>query len=100
VAERVQDARSAATLRWVEHGWSTNADAIGATLRERRWRLPRPVMGDVEQALDRGWLSARGYDRVIRIAWTVADLAGHATPSQGDVREALQFRVGTATVAA
>jgi magnesium chelatase family protein len=44
--------------------------------------------------LDRGQLSVRGFDRVLRMAWTVADLQGHAVPDAGDVAEAMFFRLG------
>ena len=39
-------------------------------------------------------LSARGLDRVLRVAWTVADLRGHDQPDAGDVEAALQLRTG------
>jgi magnesium chelatase family protein len=35
----------------------------------------------------------RGYDRVLRVAWSVADLAGHTVPSADDVAEALGMRL-------
>ena len=47
--------------------------------------------------LDSGSLSARGFDRVIRMAWTIADLDGRDRPDQDDVREAIQLRTGEAT---
>jgi magnesium chelatase family protein len=37
-------------------------------------------------------LSARGFDRVRRVARTIADLAGEATIATGHVAEALQYR--------
>ena len=40
----------------------------------------------------RGELSARGYDRVLRVAWTLADLGGRAVPDAGDVASAYFFR--------
>lgn len=49
-----------------------------------------------EDAVRRGELSARGFDRVLRLSWTVADLNGHTVPDAGDVGEAMFFRVGTA----
>jgi magnesium chelatase family protein len=49
-------------------------------------------------ALDKGVLSARGYDRCLRLAWTVADLDGRERPSEGDVCEAYQLRMGEANV--
>lgn len=93
-AVRVAAARAAALDRWRAHGWPTNGEVPGAVLRRRPWRLPRGVLRPVEELLDRGELSARGFDRVLRIAWTVADLGGHAVPDAGDVTEAAFFRTG------
>ncbi|HCA87951.1 MAG TPA: hypothetical protein DEQ61_22290, partial [Streptomyces sp.] len=36
----------------------------------------------------------RGLDRVLRVAWTAADLAGHDRPGAADVARALQLRTG------
>ncbi len=43
--------------------------------------LPRAVTVDLDRALDRGQITLRGYDRVLRLGWTVADLAGHTSPT-------------------
>ena len=51
----------------------------GSALRHRPWRLPRAALRQAEAYLDRGQLSVRGFDRVLRMAWTVADLQGHAS---------------------
>ncbi len=96
VAARVGSARSAAAERWRSTGWRTNADAPGGALRQRPWRLPRAAVLEAEQHLDRGELSARGFDRVLRLAWTVADLGGHAVPDAGDMAEAVFLRTGRA----
>ncbi len=42
--------------------------------------------------MDRGVLSMRGADRVLRLAWTVADLAGHERPDDTDLARALVLR--------
>lgn len=94
VAGRVVAARAAAAERWRDHGWRTNAEVPGTVLRRRPWRLPREAMLAVERHLDSGELSARGFDRVLRVAWTSADLAGRTVPSPGDVEEAVFFRTG------
>jgi magnesium chelatase family protein len=91
VARRVAAARGAAAERWRADGWRTNAEVPGRELRGR-WRLPRGVTASVQRMVDRGQLSARGYDRVLRLAWTVADLGGRAVPAAGDVNEAAYLR--------
>lgn len=94
VAERVAKARAAATARWADHGWRSNSEVPGATLRSARWRLPRTALTTVRALLDTGALSARGYDRVIRMAWTIADLAGRSRPGFDDVSAATELRRG------
>jgi magnesium chelatase family protein len=34
----------------------------------------------------------RGYDRVLRLAWTLSDLAGRHTPGEDEVGAAMQLR--------
>ncbi len=96
VAARVSTARAAARERWRELGWRTNAEASGQLLRQRPWRLPRAAVASAEGHLDCGALSARGFDRVLRLAWTIGDLAGHTLPDAGDVDEAVFMRTGRA----
>ena len=69
----------------------TNAEVSGPLLR-RRFRPPHDVMTPLRTALDRGLLSIRGVDRTLRVAWSLADLAGRTTPNLDDVNTALSFR--------
>jgi magnesium chelatase family protein len=94
VAERVAKARAAAAARWAERGWRTNAEVPGPALRRRPWRLPRSSTVELGKLVEAGGLSARGYDRVLRLAWTIADLDGRGQPDVGDVNEALGMRMG------
>ncbi|MGH3753702.1 MAG: YifB family Mg chelatase-like AAA ATPase [Pseudonocardiaceae bacterium] len=91
VRQRVIQARSAARARWAGTGWSTNAEAPGPVLR-RRFRLPRAVTEPIEAALHRGLVTARGADRTLRLAWTLADLAGRDHPLAEDVSAAMGLR--------
>ena len=95
VAERVLKARAVAAERWgvAGQGWRTNAEVPAAELRGAQWRLPRSVTALADRYVDLGRLSARGYHRVLRVAWTVADLAGRDRPDIGDVSEAIQLRI-------
>src|SRR5207249_2472866 len=83
VAERVAKARATAAARWSGYGWQTNAEVPGSVLRRRPWRLSRPSTVELERQVTAGALSARGYDRVLRIAWTNADLDGRGNPDAG-----------------
>jgi magnesium chelatase family protein len=91
VRQRVRLARDAATQRWREHGFSTNAEVSGTLLR-RRFRPGAEAMEPLRTALDRGMLSIRGVDRTLRVAWTLADLAGRTSPGRDEVAVALSFR--------
>jgi magnesium chelatase family protein len=94
VADRVAKARAAAAARWTAHGWRRNAEVPGSALRSARWRLPPQALASPRHLLDIGDLSARGYDRVLRMAWTICDLAGRSRPDRGDVDEATELRRG------
>ncbi|HEY2172575.1 MAG TPA: YifB family Mg chelatase-like AAA ATPase [Mycobacteriales bacterium] len=93
VAARVASARATAAERLRSTRWKTNAEVPGPVMRSR-WRPPARALTEATRALDRGALSARGFDRVLRAAWTIADLAGRAMPDSGDVTEAVGFRLG------
>ncbi|GIF18548.1 magnesium chelatase family protein [Actinoplanes tereljensis] len=94
VATRVAQARAASAARWRGHGWQVNAEVPGPVLRRLPWRLPATDTTDLRAALDRGLLSARGFDRVLRLAWTIADLDGHQRPARAEITEAIQLRMG------
>ena len=79
VARRVLAARAAAAERLAGTGLTVNSQVPGRLLRER-WAVPRPSLRLAERALERGALSVRGFDRVLRVAWTLADLAGPIGP--------------------
>lgn len=96
VARRVAKARAAATARWADEGWLVNAEVPGPHLRRPPWRLPPKATAALRAGLDRGSLSARGFDRILRLAWTIADLDGRHKPSGSDVDEAAQLRMGDA----
>jgi magnesium chelatase family protein len=91
VRSRVASARDAATQRWRPHGFRTNAEVSGTLLR-RRFRPGDAAMQPLRTALERGMLSIRGVDRTLRVAWTLADLAGRAAPGRDEVAVALSFR--------
>ncbi len=91
VRRRVAAARDAAADRWRPYGYCTNAEVSGALLR-RKFRLSTAAMDPLRKALERGLLSIRGLDRTLRVAWSLADLAGRVSPGIEEVAAALSFR--------
>lgn len=91
VGARIRAARAVAADRLAGLAWACNGEVPGTWLRGR-WRLPTAATRDLDLALDRGRLSIRGYDRVLRVAWTLADLGGRVMPDREDVSRALLLR--------
>lgn len=91
---RVLAARARAGARLRGTPWRTNADVSGQWLRSGPGRMPRGVADPLDRALLRGSLTLRGYDRALRIAWTLADLGGRDAPSAEDIGRALTLKRG------
>jgi magnesium chelatase family protein len=93
VRQRVEAARDRARHRLRGTPWSTVGEVPGPTLR-RCWPVPGEALRPLVGQLDRQLLSTRGFDRVLRVSWTLADLAGRPEPTAEDVAEAWQLRAG------
>ncbi len=91
VAARVARARRKQRARSAETGVACNALLSTDALR-RVARPPAGVEGLLEHAVDRLGLTARGLDRLLRLARTLADLEDRAAIEPRDVTEALLFR--------
>jgi magnesium chelatase family protein len=93
VRERVTEARALQETRFDgESEVFANAQMHAALLR----RVVRPgarVVRPLRDAVDQGRLSARAYHRVLKVARTIADLAGEADVSEDHVLEAVQYRL-------
>ena len=94
VAARVREARLRAARRLRDTRWRVNAEVPGSELR-RAFRPGPGALVPLERAMDRGQVSARGADRVIRMSWTLADLAGQPRPRLAEIGAALGLWLGT-----
>ncbi|MFD4695105.1 YifB family Mg chelatase-like AAA ATPase [Streptomyces sp. NBC_00683] len=93
VAARVREARVRAADRLAGTPWTTNSEVPGHELRTRLLAAPGALMA-AERDMERGFLTARGLDRVLRVAWTVADLRAADRPDATDIATALELRTG------
>lgn len=93
---RVVEARATAAERLAGTPWTLNGQVSGPWLRERRRRLGRATTASIDRALERGGITMRGYDRVLRVAWTLSDLAGSGQPTAEHIGSALYLRKGIA----
>lgn len=92
--ERVIAARERTAARLRGTPWRRNADVPGAWLRREGPSIPRDATDAIDRALSRGAITLRAYDRVLRVAWTLADLRGRDLPTSGEVGEALFLKAG------
>jgi magnesium chelatase family protein len=92
VRARVARARQAQRRRLAGTGALCNGDMDGRLTR-RRVPLEEDVAAGLLTARERADLSGRGHDRVLRVARTIADLAGRERVAAADVEEALSYRL-------
>jgi len=94
IRARVIQARQSAALRFCHDSWKLNAQIPSRELRGK-YRPERLAMNFLHDELDRERITARGLHKVIRLSWTLADLAGHSVPNLDDVQRAHSLREGT-----
>ncbi len=91
IRQRVENARIRQRLRLLSSKERVNAQLSGQLLRDA-CRLDAPSEEMLRAAYARLNLTARSYDKVLRVARTIADLAGSENIEAGHLAEALQYR--------
>ncbi len=93
IRARVISARGIAAQRFSGHPWKLNSQIPSRALRTI-FQPERKAMAFLHEELDKERLTARGLHKVIRVAWTLADLSGARTPTLADVMRANALRGG------
>jgi magnesium chelatase family protein len=93
VARRVAQARNRAAHRLQDTPWRLNGEVPGSALR-RTWPPAPGSLAVLERSLERGLITARGVVKIVRVAWTLADLAGRPRPTRDDCDAALGLWLG------
>ena len=92
IRERVIRARDIQTQRYKdEHGIYCNAQ-MNSRLLEQYAQLDEAAAGTIQRAMRRLNLSARAYTRILKVARTIADLAGAPNIQQDHIKEAINYR--------
>jgi magnesium chelatase family protein len=93
VAQRVAAARERCAARLTGTPWRVNAEIPGAALR--RAFPPRPgALASLDRAMELGQVSARGADKIVRVAWSLADLEGKDQPGPDQLNLAIALWLG------
>jgi magnesium chelatase family protein len=93
VAQRVAAARQRCAARFGGTPWRVNAEVPGTVLR--RSFPPKPkALASLDRVMELGQVSARGADKIVRVAWSLADLAGEDQPGPDQVNLAIGLWLG------
>lgn len=93
VAARVKDAIDLSAQRLHPFGLTRNHQIPPSLLQESALKTSSKAKRILERALDAGEITARGYVRVLKVAWTIADLMQAPHPTEEHVDMALYLRV-------
>jgi magnesium chelatase family protein len=96
VAGRVAEARLRCGARLTGTPWELNAEVPGTVLR-RSFRPAPAAVTFLDKAMELGQVSAQGADKIVRVAWTLADLAGVDRPGPDQVNLAKDLWLGSSS---
>ena len=91
IRERVKKAREIQQQRFGGEGIFCNAQMQSRQLRTH-CKISKEAKQLMRDAFERLGLSARAHDRILKVARTIADLAGEEAVQSGHVAEAIQYR--------
>ena len=91
IRERVERSRSAAAERFAQFGFNLNSQIPSELLRGKYQAHPK-AMSTLHSLIDKEEITARGFHKLLRLAWTITDLRGGDSPTLDDIEVALTLR--------
>jgi magnesium chelatase family protein len=93
VARRVATARERSASRLAGTPWRLNAEIPGSALHQA-FPPAAGALKPLERAMELGQVSARGADHIVRMAWSLADLARKDQPGPDEINLAIELWLG------
>ena len=91
IKQRVNKARKIQENRYKKYNIFSNSD-LTPSLIEKYCKLDDESKTILEKAFNKLNLSSRAYNRILKVARTIADLSGRENIDKGDIAEAIQYR--------
>ena len=91
IRSRVIAARARSQKRFQDEPWQLNSEIPAPALR-KKYAAQKPAMAFLHTELDEERLSARGFHKVLRTSWSIADSLSNEVPTLDDVKFALSLR--------
>jgi magnesium chelatase family protein len=91
VRARVEAARLIATERFSEYSFNLNSQ-IPSELLRGKFKAHQKAMAILHNLIDREEITARGFHKLLRLSWTIADLQSAAIPGLEHLERALDMR--------
>lgn len=92
--KRVEGARAVARERFAGFGFQLNS-SIPSELLRTKFRAESKAMSTLHILIEREEITARGFHKILRLAWTIADLRGVSIPGIDEIDTALSLRTET-----
>lgn len=93
IGQRVAEARERAAARWLKAGLAATVNArVSSTVIRRHFPPDEASMALLQWKLRNNALTQRGVDRVLKLAWTLADLDGDSQPHIDHLEQAMSLR--------
>ena len=94
IRARVESARAVANERFKGFGFQLNS-AIPSELLRTKFRAHSKAMSALHILIEQEEITARGFHKILRLAWTIADLRGTSVPGVEEIDMALALRTET-----